>query len=233
MTLRQTMEEIEVHYTTLFYWRHKILTGLKQLDFDSFNGVVEIDETYMLYSEKGKRNIEDRKSRKRGGSSRFRGISNEQVRILVAKDRNGHCLSEVACMGRILKQNLNLMLDKRIHDEVVLCTDAWKSYKTFAKEKGLEHYVLDASEKKYVIKDIYHILNVNAYHSRFKEWLDRFKGIASKYINHYLAWFNFLEDAKFEAIFNKKKTMLIKSCLNATTETFKSIRLSKFVYLCS
>lgn len=233
MTLRQSMEEIEVHYTTLFYWRHKILTGLMQLDFDSFDGIVEIDETYMLYSEKGKRNIKNRKSRKRGGSSKFRGISNEQVCILVAKDRNGHCLSKVACMGRISKEKLNIILDKRIHNEVVLCTDAWKSYKTYSKEKGLEHYVLNTSEKKYVIKDIYHIQNVNAYHSHFKKWLDRFKGIASKYINNYLAWFNFLEEAKFEAIHSRKKTMLIKSCLNATTETFKSIRLSKFVYLCS
>ncbi|GHI01370.1 hypothetical protein AM1BK_49120 [Neobacillus kokaensis] len=46
-----------------------------------------MDETYLLYSEKGKRNIEGRKSRKRGGSSKYRGNSKEQVFVLIARDR--------------------------------------------------------------------------------------------------------------------------------------------------
>lgn len=40
------------------------------MDFDKFDGIVEIDETYFLYSEKGKRNITERKPRKRGGKSK-------------------------------------------------------------------------------------------------------------------------------------------------------------------
>jgi len=56
----------EVTYVTLFYWRHKILAAHKQIPTDSFQGIVEMDETYFLYSEKGRRNISKRKSRKRG-----------------------------------------------------------------------------------------------------------------------------------------------------------------------
>jgi hypothetical protein len=33
-----------------------------------------------------------------------------------------------------------------------------------------------------------HIQNVNAYHSRFKEWLRRFHGVASHYLSNYLGW---------------------------------------------
>ena len=66
-SLRKASEMIEVHYVTLFYWRHKLLSALKQMDFEQFSGIVEMDETYFLYSEKGKRNIDGRKSRKRGG----------------------------------------------------------------------------------------------------------------------------------------------------------------------
>jgi hypothetical protein len=29
------------------------------MDFNAFSGIVEMDETYFLYSEKGKRNIKD------------------------------------------------------------------------------------------------------------------------------------------------------------------------------
>lgn len=43
-----------------FYWRHKLLSALKQLDFEKFEGIVEVDETYFLYSQKGQRGISER-----------------------------------------------------------------------------------------------------------------------------------------------------------------------------
>jgi hypothetical protein len=49
----------EVSHVTLFYWRHKILAALKQIPIETFQGIVEMDETYFLFSEKGKRNISD------------------------------------------------------------------------------------------------------------------------------------------------------------------------------
>lgn len=80
--LRKSVEIVGVTWVTL--WRLKILSALKQIDFEQFDGIVEIDETYFLYSQKGKRDISDRKSRKRGGKSKPQGISHEQVCILIA-----------------------------------------------------------------------------------------------------------------------------------------------------
>ena len=34
--------------------------------------------------------------------------------------------------------------------------------------------------------------NVNAYHSRFKQWLRRFNGVATSYLPDYLGWFGAL-----------------------------------------
>ncbi|GIM29858.1 hypothetical protein CPJCM30710_25240 [Clostridium polyendosporum] len=70
------------------------------------------------------------------------------------------------------------------------------------------------SKKRYAIKDLYHIQNVNAFHSRLKDWLERFKGVASKYLDNYLAWFNFVEKYQFEHIKSKRKGMLIQACIN-------------------
>ncbi|GGF90239.1 hypothetical protein GCM10010916_04510 [Paenibacillus abyssi] len=50
----------EVSFVTLFYWRHKILAALKQVPTESFQGIVEMDKTYFLDSEKGRRNISER-----------------------------------------------------------------------------------------------------------------------------------------------------------------------------
>ena len=33
-----------------------------------------------------------------------------------------------------------------------------------------------------------HVQNVNAYHRRFKEWLMRFHGVASRWLPNYLGW---------------------------------------------
>ncbi|MBS7678599.1 IS1595 family transposase, partial [Vibrio cholerae] len=81
----------------------KILNALKEIEIEGFEGIVEVDETYFLYSEKGKKGIVGRKARKRGGVSKYRGISREQVCILVARDRNKQTVSKVTCMGRIVK----------------------------------------------------------------------------------------------------------------------------------
>ena len=48
-SLRKSAELIgDVHFVTLFYWRHKVLSALKQMDFNTFSGIVEMDETYFL-----------------------------------------------------------------------------------------------------------------------------------------------------------------------------------------
>lgn len=77
-----------VTHVTLFYWRHKILNALKHLDVDSFEGITEMDETYFPYSEKGHKGITWRKPRHRGGKAKKRGISKEQVGVLVICDRH-------------------------------------------------------------------------------------------------------------------------------------------------
>ena len=59
---------------------------------DRLAGIVEADETFVLESRKGERKL-DRKPRRRGGKARKRGLSREQVPILVAADRAGETLS--------------------------------------------------------------------------------------------------------------------------------------------
>ncbi|MCD2519275.1 IS1595 family transposase, partial [Massilia sp. G4R7] len=38
-----------------------------------------------------------------------------------------------------------------------------------------------------------HIQNVNGWHSRFKNWLVRFKGVASRYLANYSGWQRLLD----------------------------------------
>jgi hypothetical protein len=40
---------------------------------------------------------------------------------------------------------------------------------------------------------IFHIQNVNSYDSRLKKWLQRFNGVATRYLDDYLSWRRFYE----------------------------------------
>lgn len=74
----------------------------------------------------------------------------------------------------------------------MLVTDAWRAYKTLCERKRIEHYRIKSDDGKHVIKGLYHIQNVNSFHSRMKKWHDRFKGVATKYLDNekLQGWYN-------------------------------------------
>ena len=41
-----------------------------------------------------------------------------------------------------------------------------------------------------------HLQNVNSWHSRFKRWLVRFRGVASRYLINYYGWLRVLDDRR-------------------------------------
>jgi hypothetical protein len=67
---RLGVKHLRILQKHLFYRRHKLISAIKQIDFEQFDGIVEVNETYFLYSQKGKHGISERnKPRKRGGKS--------------------------------------------------------------------------------------------------------------------------------------------------------------------
>jgi len=82
-------ERCDVDYKTAFRWRHRFLASLAGDKPGSLSGIVESDETFILESFKGKRSGLPRVARKRGGKSAKRGLSAEQIPVIVARDRHG------------------------------------------------------------------------------------------------------------------------------------------------
>ncbi|MFW5436375.1 IS1595 family transposase [Paenibacillus apiarius] len=105
-------------YVTLFYWRHKILTALAQINAEELNGIVEVDETYFLESQKGAIPTH-RSSRKRGGSAKKRGLSTEQICVLIARDREKNTFYKVIGRGKPTKDSLELHLGNRLGTDIV------------------------------------------------------------------------------------------------------------------
>jgi transposase-like protein len=230
LSLRKTATKIGITHVTAFYWRHKVLSALAKEGIGIFEGLVEVDETYFLESHKGRRVIANRKPRKRGGSATKRGISNEQVCVLVARDRNKTTLSKRVGSGRILTEQIDTTLTPHFKSDTVLISDAHNSYKSYTSKTDLEHVIINGSKKEYVKKGIYHLNNINNYHSRLKKWISRFNGVSTKYLQLYLVWFQFLDNRKMESDLSKKKQMLILASVHGTWETADKLRLRNFAF---
>jgi hypothetical protein len=76
--------------------------------------------------------------------------------------------------------------------DVLLISDAAESYRRFAREAGITHEVVNGNAGERA-RGALHIQNVNAWHSRFKSWLVRFCGVASRYLINYSGWQRLLD----------------------------------------
>jgi IS1 family transposase len=115
------------------------------------------------------------------------GISHQHDCILVARDRTGQTIDAVTGRGAVTKGQLHQHLLPVLDPHVLLVTDGHPAYRAFAREAGISHeYVNLRSGER--VRGAVHVQNVNGYHSRFRQWLARFHGVASRYLPNYLGW---------------------------------------------
>ena len=196
LSLDKIRDQLGINKKTAFDWRHKVLSGLENVDKGNFKGVTESDDTFFLQSSKG-RKLEDRPPRKRGGTSSKKGINNEQVAVIVTADRDTELDLTVARFGRIKKMDIERAIGQRISKETILCSDSHVSYKGFAIDNEIEHHAIRADLKQFVKQKIYHVQHVNAIDSRLKKWIEyQFGGVSTKYLQKYLNWFKAKENLK-------------------------------------
>lgn len=190
--LRQAAATLGVHRNTTLRWRHRFLTSIKADRAATLQGITEADETYFLESHKGCRKL-DRLPRRRGGKASKPGLSNEQVCVLVARDRTGQTLDWVTGHGQMSKAQLSTLLQPVLASDVLLVSDGNPTYRYFAQDAQISHDAINLSAGLRV-KGAVHIQNVNAYHGRLKQGLNGFHGVATHYLDNYLAWFRSLDN---------------------------------------
>ena len=193
-SVRKAAAQVGVNKNTAFLWRHRFLSWISNDKAESLAGITEADETFFLYSEKGSKQIE-RPPRKRGGKASKRGLSNEQVCVLVARDRHGETADFIAGRGGISAKSLSDHLLPLLNEDSLLVSDRNKAYKAFSKASGIPYKAVNVSQKRRV-DGAFHVQNVNAYHSRLKSWIRRFNGVATKYLDNYLGWRRTLDTRK-------------------------------------
>lgn len=190
-TVSKAAARCKVSYTTAFRWRHRFLAALNQDKPHRLSGIVEADETFILESFKGKRGKLKRAARKRGGKASKRGLSSEQIPVIVARDRSGATIDAV--LPRLDIASMTAALGHVIASGAELCCDGGKVIIGFARGARIKTRVLAAPGGPSKKAPQFHINNVNAYHSRLKEWMRRFHGVATDNLPNYLSWRRTLE----------------------------------------
>jgi transposase-like protein len=190
-SVRKSAAACEVHRNTAFRWRHRFLELPNAQRATLLSGIAEADEMVFLESLKGKKRGLPRAPRKRGGKASKRGLSDEQIPVLICRDRAGSMADFV--LARADKEHIGAVLKPLLAADAILCTDGGKALGAVAREMGIVHRPVNLAQGIRVIAGVYHVQNVNAYDSRLKEWMHRFHGVATRYLSNYLGWRRLIE----------------------------------------
>ena len=180
-TVKASAARCDVAVSTAFRWRHRFLAAARS-DSEVLKGILEADETYVLESRKGARGL-GRKARRRGGKAKKRGLSREQVPVLMAATGAGR--RSARCCPGVDAAALTAALDPVVAKDALLVSDGGASYPPCAAALGVSHETLNRSMGERVRGDL-HVQTVNSRHSRLKDFLRPRRGIATRYLDNYL-----------------------------------------------
>jgi transposase-like protein len=188
LPLKKMAAKIDISIQTAFDWRHKILSGWKNAD-TKFNGITEMDDVWLLYSQKGRQGL--KYSRKRGGSHR-QGDNNFQTKILITTDRKSCTDLSVVRIGRLKKSDIERKVGGKFSADSILVSDKHRSIASFATAQGIGHVSFKSSE--HTAGGEYHVQTINNMAGRLKNIINRnLRGVSTKYLQSYANWFALTE----------------------------------------
>ena len=165
-TIRKSAARRRIAPSTAPRWRHRILEPVRQAPV-RLAGIAEADQTLVLESRKGERKL-NRKPRRRGGKARIRGLSHEQVPILVAADRTGATLSHT--LPALNADSVRETLEPVIARDALLVSDASGCYPPTSAALTIPHESINRSAGERA-RGALHIQPINSRHSEIKGFL--------------------------------------------------------------
>ena len=102
--------------------------------------------------------------------------------MLTAIDRNKASFTKPVGFGGLEKDDV-ILLQRHLVKDSVLITDGNRTYRNLHDIK-LKSLKFGKPENK-----VYHLNNINNFHSLLKKFMIRFNGVATKYLDYYVSYF--------------------------------------------
>lgn len=197
LTLRECANKLNITVVTAFFWRHRFLFDFKNKYYiEKITSYVELTKMVILENFKGSRDIVDHKR--------------DKITVINAVNDSVEITSIIAARNFLgfyeIRDNIIPRLDKNAY--VVGLIDG--RLKTFAKALNEINKV---KLKKYEKNNIDIKYSFNS-----QKWLSKFRGVASKYLDHYLYWRLFDYKNNFQFKIDNPSIVKIKNEVHLTPE---------------
>lgn len=191
-SVRISAKECGVHRNTAFRWRHRFLKNTTGIKPKLLSGIIEVNEELFKISYKGSKKKIARKI-------------NKSVSVLFSKDRSGDVFDEI--LGKLTVNSLKSKFYNLIGNDSILFCKENKVLKDFLKSNS-QVYCVDNKDDNILISNIIHTRNEQKYYNLFREWLTRFRGVATKYLKNYLSWYRGLDEFNMKI---KPETIMLRA----------------------
>ena len=192
LPLRECARRCHVCLKTAYTMRHRLIECLSAYSpaFTVGRGCgCELDETYFPESFKGNHAkgsfVMPRPSRRRGRQVHRRGLSREQICVMTGVNDSNETFFEVSGRGVLSRERAMDVLRGRIEAGSVVATDRARAYVGALAELGVAaHAAYDSRDRSGGT-----INRINAVHSLLSTFMEPFRGVSTKHLGAYLAWF--------------------------------------------
>lgn len=175
-------EKAEVSKRTAFRWRHKILYLLSlEMNDAILSGIVHIDETLYPVVHKSPNNKKEDVPSKRG-------MSSQKINVTCAIDNSGNTILSVVDRGRVTSKSLISVYDNLIAEDSIVVSDSLRSYHQLMSYLNVDWKKIPSKKKSL---GEYNLDPINRLHALLKDFTYKYKGISIKYLQGYLALFQF------------------------------------------
>jgi transposase-like protein len=184
LSIRRISRKLGIHPSTAFRWRHRLCAALERNQPDTLTGVIELAVRRSVRSRKGERGLDRPPRRQRYDRSL---IWPDKVCLLVACDRAGHVVTGVVDHARLNASDVDHIVGPRISAVSVIIAghDPFGAIATLARDRGWRFRDARHPDRQRGLDDLF---AAESFMLRFKRWLARFHGVATKYLTRYLAW---------------------------------------------
>jgi transposase-like protein len=192
LSIRRISRKLGIHPSTAFRWRHRLCAAIEQHHRDRLVGVVELAVRRSVRSRKGERGL-DRPPRRQRYDRAL--IWPDKVCIVVGCDRAGQVVTGVVDHSHLHPSDIDQIVGPRIGAVavVVAAYDPFGAIAAFARDRSWRFHDARHPDRQWGIHDP---IAAGSFMRRFKRWLARFRGVATKYLPNYLAWRRALDRAE-------------------------------------
>lgn len=183
--LRQAAAETGVHLTTAFRWRHALLDAVRVREPIRMEGRIEYAELSFSYSEKGSRDVAEPRPR----GMRGRGWEWYQTPRADAALLYGRTGVVFGCaLAASWRATIDSVFQSRLAPGCTILSPDLRLGRvaTAARRGGHRHETVRRHARG--ADGLLHLDNVSAYAHRLRRWINRFRGVATRYLDNYLAW---------------------------------------------